>query len=54
MTTMVGIVFLEAIARGYFDDFADIGIVLFKRPITPTCHKKTCTDVQVFAFSYSR
>lgn len=29
----VGVVFLGAIPRGYFDDAADIDIVLFKRPL---------------------
>jgi hypothetical protein len=54
---VVGIVFLGAIVRGYFDNFADIDIAIFKKvgtefPITEKFLKIEGMEVQIWLSDY--
>ena len=54
---IVGVVFLGAIARGYFDPSADIDIAIFKKegsqiPITKKFYKTEDIEVQIYLSDY--
>jgi len=56
-TDVVGIVFLGAIVRGYFDNFADIDIAIFKKagtefPLTEKFLKIEGIEVQIWLSDY--
>ena len=55
---IVGVVFLGAIARGYFDPSADIDIAIFKKegseiPIAKKFYKTEDIEVQIYLSDYA-